>query len=202
MAARTLAASVVVTISLAELGCTSSGGVETRNPPHKLEPQKPEELEEPEEPEEPEEVLVGRNPPDPSLASAGEHEAGDDGDAVGNEGGAPEGGDDEGEADDGGGEGPDAAQANVRITQQPDGTCVSFPTDFKCPTGATCNPPPPKPVECPPEQQLPTAKDPADVTKRDNGQCWEHRKIRCPEGARCNPPPPRRVMCPSDADQP
>lgn len=36
-----------------------------------------------------------------------------------------------------------------RILRQVDGTCISLAEPMKCPPKATCNPPPPKRIECP-----------------------------------------------------
>lgn len=42
-----------------------------------------------------------------------------------------------------------------RVVQRPDGKCYEEPdlSNFKCPPKATCNPPPPMPVRCPPKSK-------------------------------------------------
>src|SRR5690606_27985563 len=179
MARRSFAASVVVTVSLAELACTSTGGGEHRDPPTELV-----DLEQ-----------ITRNPPDPSNG-VGEDDGGD----------APlaDGGGDEPVADDRG----DGTRVEPMIRRQPDGTCVEL-VNIQCPEGLMCNPPPPRTVPCPPddseaaqgEGERPDAGKTTRIVRRDDGTCWEHIvDFECPppERATCNPPPPRRVECPPD----
>ena len=152
MRRRTLAASVVVTVSLAELACTSSSGGETRNPP-------PQEL----DVEKPDPEPISHNPPDPSAGVQPPEEIPGD---------------------------------KITIEKMPDGTCMEY-VDVYCPPGDSCNPPPPREVQCPEEMELPTAKNPDAVSVRDNGECYESLGNEgCPPDVRCNPPPPRRVKCP------
>lgn len=93
---------------------------------------------------------------------------------------------------------PDAPP-NSHVEVQPDGTCVAFPKDFKCPPPpSTCNPPPPMPVKCP----LPVATDPSRVVKRADGTCFETFHVECAAGDLCNPPPPRDVACPKPPEPP
>jgi hypothetical protein len=213
MSRRTLAVSVVVTISLAEIGCTpsSSGEAPVTAPVTVNDPKKPE-IE-----------VIAPNPPDPAPSTAVEDEGDDFGSAPAQvaskvrierrsdgtcleivDVACPEGVQcnpppptvvpcppDHPDL-------PEAKQGE-NVTRRDDGSCWAF-TEFRCPEGATCNPPPPRQVACPPAKQYPQAKDPERVTKRANGQCWESRKVSCPPGARCNPPPPRRVECPEDLE--
>lgn len=205
MRRRTLAASVVVTVSLAELACTSSSGGETRNPP-------PQEL----DTKKPDPEPISRNPPDPSAGEVPPEEKPPEekppeeayGDKITIE------------------KMPDGTcmeyvsvycppgdscnpppprevpcplpepKVATNVDQRPDGSCwESF--DTKCPEGAKCNPPPPREVQCPKEMELPTAKNLDAVSVRDNGECYESLGNEgCPPDVRCNPPPPMRVKCP------
>lgn len=195
MRRRTLAASVVVTVSLAELACTSSPGGETRNPPPQaLDTKKP-------EPE-----PISRNPPDPSAGEVPPEEIPGDkitiekmpngtcreyvdvycppGDSCNppppREVPCPL---------------PEATVAK-NVSQKSDGSCWEY-FNAKCPEGAKCNPPPPHEVQCPKEMELPTAKNPDAVSVRENGECYESLGNEgCPPDVRCNPPPPMRVKCP------
>lgn len=86
-----------------------------------------------------------------------------------------------------------------RITRRRNGTCwQSFKTS--CPEGARCNPPPPRPVECPAELSLglPTQIKEGDKTtwRRPDGRCESMFNIECEEGSTCNPPPPQPTPCP------
>lgn len=93
---------------------------------------------------------------------------------------------------------PPTHAARWHVTKRGD-ACMAQP-HVECPTGApgqpvpTCNPPPPRAYECPPnmtEASLTVERRPGDPA------CFvERAPMRCPEGARCNPPPPRRVACP------
>jgi len=206
MRRRTLAASVVVTVSLAELACTSGTGGETRNPP----PQQVD-TKTPPDPE-----PISRNPPDPSAGEVPPEEKPPEekppeqipGDKVTVE------------------KQPDGTCIEYvsvycppgdscnpppprevpcplpepkladNVKQKPDGSCWEY-FDTKCPEGAKCNPPPPREVQCPKEMELPTAKNPDVVSVRENGECYESLgNVGCPPDVRCNPPPPRRVKCP------
>ncbi|MFN3197387.1 MAG: hypothetical protein ACE366_03045 [Bradymonadia bacterium] len=86
-----------------------------------------------------------------------------------------------------------------RITRRQNGTCWQS-SSMKCPEGARCNPPPPRPVTCPPELSLglPTQIKQGESTiwRLPNGQCEQMFNVKCPEGALCNPPPPQPVTCP------
>ncbi len=51
--------------------------------------------------------------------------------------------------------------ANYRIDDNGDGTCTAwFTGDTHCPEGASCNPPPPQDVACPPELSRPKPTNP------------------------------------------
>jgi len=110
------------------------------------------------------------------------------------------------------------------VEHHEDGSCWLI-EDPSCPPDATCNPPPPQPVDCAtgapvkepeptesapdagvaviatPEPPTPEASDGGSdeprVTydRRDDGTCWEYVDVTCPPQVRCNPPPPRRVDC-------
>lgn len=57
--------------------------------------------------------------------------------------------------------------------------CQSW-EDIQCPTGATCNPPPPRPVPCP-EEMLPTLVPGAEPTAKKDGDCFVGEvEVRCP----------------------
>jgi len=168
MSRRTLAVSVVVTISLADVGCTASSEP-TRNPPPdavtKTEPvTKPP----------PEREPINSNPPGPS-ADDGEPVA-DDGKPAADDGGAADGG--------------VVAPPKEQIHRLPDGTCERI-VDVVCDPGDSCNPPAPEIVPCP----LPVARDPSRVKLRGE-ECWESFAGNCPPDAKCNPPPPQQVQCP------
>lgn len=75
------------------------------------------------------------------------------------------------------------------------GMCRQYFTS-KCPPGARCNPPPPRPVRCPPEL-LPDAGPDETVLRRPDGTCEAMVHVKCPPGVLCNPPPPRPVRCPA-----
>jgi len=44
------------------------------------------------------------------------------------------------------------------IREQSDGHCLAFNNDAGCPQGATCNPPPPVEIVCPPVEMLPSPR--------------------------------------------
>jgi hypothetical protein len=91
-------------------------------------------------------------------------------------------------------------------------------TPVACPSPevATCNPPPPYPIDCPadlstlsfdafvPPQPPPLPKLPDGPIRKDaSGTCWSDPPASCPppeEGTTCNPPPPERVPCPPGAE--
>jgi len=71
--------------------------------------------------------------------------------------------------------------------------CYADLTTFRCPAGATCNPPGPKKVSCPPYEAG------AAVIEVSPGACRTTLVGgggNCPPGLRCNPPPPREVDVP------
>lgn len=76
------------------------------------------------------------------------------------------------------------------------GKCAAM-EDVQCPSGATCNPPPPQPYPCPAN----VTSYPAKLTEHaDTGACTVriHSVVECPRGMNCNPPPPHddKVPCP------
>lgn len=121
MARRTLAASVVVTVSLGELALGGCNKTTTSNPPIVENPPPPDD---------------GGEMDDGAMDDAGLEDGGEDGDA------AEDGGDDD---DDGG-----TTTAQTNIQKLDDGTCIEI-VDIDCPKGAMCNPPPPQKVPCPDE---------------------------------------------------
>lgn len=195
MKRRTLAASVVVTVSLADLACTS--GRTTGNPP-------PPTADGGEEP-------ISRNPPGPepepvrpppretieTLADGTcvlhVEEVCDPGDSCNPPPPRPV-------------PCPGATTdalpiaSNVdAVDRRGDGTCWEALSGLPCPEGVRCNPPPPRQVQCPPEQAaLPHATNVARVHERPDGTCWEVAETKCPPKVMCNPPPPWQVQCPSD----
>jgi hypothetical protein len=80
----------------------------------------------------------------------------------------------------------------VRIDAK--GACLAY-QDVQCPTGATCNPPPPQPVACPAGI---TVDRPVHIfAQAGSHDCYVMpAPVRCPERATCNPPPPRKTACP------
>lgn len=134
MASRTLAASVVVTVSLGELALGGCNKTTTSNPPIVENPPPPDD---------------GGAMDDGAMDDAGMDDDGmDDGgmDDGGADGAAEDGGD-EGEE---GGEDGDTTTAQANIQKLDDGTCIEI-VDIDCPKGAMCNPPPPQKVPCPDE---------------------------------------------------
>ena len=125
MASRTLAASVVVTVSLGELALGGCNKTPT-NPP------------------------ISENPPPPddggAMDDGGMDDAGMD-DGGMDDGGMDDGGMDGDAAEDGGDE---TTTAQTNIQKLDDGTCIEI-VDVECPKGAMCNPPPPQKVPCPDE---------------------------------------------------
>lgn len=78
------------------------------------------------------------------------------------------------------------------------------------PEVATCNPPPPEPIDCPADLStlsfdafVPPPPLPLGPVRKDGaGLCWYDPPANCPppeEGTTCNPPPPEQVPCPPDA---
>jgi hypothetical protein len=75
------------------------------------------------------------------------------------------------------------------------GACRASMT-VQCPQKGTCNPPPPRQVDCP---------DGIEVGKPLTIVAWEGQAgcyilpepVSCPKDATCNPPPPRRTACPT-----
>ncbi len=66
--------------------------------------------------------------------------------------------------------------------------------NVECPTGATCNPPPPQKYDCPPGIVM---GKPLTVVAVNNSQCIvEQPPPSCPPGAVCNPPRPKPFPCP------
>lgn len=69
---------------------------------------------------------------------------------------------------------------------QANGTCVSV-RDNTCKPGKHCNPPKPKTVKCPSGLRLPTASNDGEVYTRGDQTCWEResdqrsRRVVCPE---------------------
>ncbi len=99
---------------------------------------------------------------------------------------------------------PDAPSSGGRLRRNPTGVCTFFHDSPKCPPGATCNPPPPMAVKCPPEEKpdpkaLPEAPSSGGKLERnEDGSCtFYFDDPPCPEGAMCNPPPPMQVQCPA-----
>lgn len=123
MARRTLAASVVVTVSLGELALGGCNKTTTSNPPIVENPPPPDDGGEMDDG-----ALDGG-----AMDDAGMDDAGEDGDAP----------------DDGGDDG-DTTTAQTNIQKLDDGTCIEI-IDIDCPKGAMCNPPPPQKVPCPDE---------------------------------------------------
>ena len=63
-----------------------------------------------------------------------------------------------------------------------------------CPKGATCNPPPPRKVECPVGLTMPKG---LDIVSQGDGTCIVAQEpVHCPPHAMCNPPRPRSFACP------
>ena len=83
---------------------------------------------------------------------------------------------------------------NWTVMQNDDGTCVAH-LAVECKKGATCNPPPPQPIECPSGI---TAARPVDIfASAGSWDCYiKPPEVKCPEKATCNPPPPRKTACP------
>ena len=128
MARRTLAASVVVTVSLGELALGGCNKTKTSNPP---------------------EIT---NPPPPELDDGAMDDDGMDDDAMDDDAGMDDGDAAEDGGDDGeeGGEDGGTTTAQANIQKLDDGTCIEI-IDIDCPKGAMCNPPPPQKVPCPDE---------------------------------------------------
>jgi len=124
MARRTLAASVVVTVSLGELALGGCNKTPT-NPP------------------------ISENPPPPDDDGAMDDGAMDDGGADDGMNAGDDAGDD-GAAEEEGGEDGGTTTAQTNIQKLDDGTCIEV-IEIDCPKGAMCNPPPPKKVPCPDE---------------------------------------------------
>jgi hypothetical protein len=87
-----------------------------------------------------------------------------------------------------------AYHRNWTVTMQKDGTCEAYMA-VECKKGATCNPPPPQPIECPSGI---TAARPVDIfASAGSWDCYiKPPESKCPEKATCNPPPPRKTACP------
>ena len=87
-----------------------------------------------------------------------------------------------------------AYHRNWTVMQQKDGTCQAY-LAVECKKGATCNPPPPQPIECPSGI---TAARPVDIfASAGSWDCYiKPPEVTCPEKATCNPPPPRKTACP------
>lgn len=67
--------------------------------------------------------------------------------------------------------------------------------NITCPPQATCNPPRPSKVECPPGLTMPQG---LTIEETYPGQCGVfYPDPPCPAGATCNPPPPVSVACPT-----
>lgn len=93
---------------------------------------------------------------------------------------------------------PDAAVAAFQprrwdITSAGGHDCYAELLTFSCPEGATCNPPAPRKVKCPPYNAG------NEVTEIAAGKCQMllvEGGGHCPPHAHCNPPPPREVDVP------
>jgi len=76
-----------------------------------------------------------------------------------------------------------------------DGKTCHAMLEVSCPTGATCNPPPPAAVDCPPGIEI---NRPLQIEEYTGKQCTlYYPDPPCPEGASCNPPAPQKVDCPT-----
>jgi hypothetical protein len=88
-----------------------------------------------------------------------------------------------------------------------DRTWVVYMHDNKCTVGThascpknepgkpmhTCNPPPPRPYECPRGM---ANNEQLTIEQRGDSCMIPSPHVNCPAGAMCNPPPPRSVPCP------
>lgn len=79
---------------------------------------------------------------------------------------------------------------------QADGTCMRV-KENKCKPGAHCNPPKPKKIKCPKELQLPRKKGKAEVYEAANHTCWQRGVADCAGSDDCDPVPSTRVVCPA-----
>ena len=85
--------------------------------------------------------------------------------------------------------------------KQADGACYAT-HEFHCPPmGAngirpTCNPPPPAPIDCPPEL---TVEQPIAIIRYSGSTTCtiERAPFSCPPNVACNPPPPQHFKCPT-----
>jgi len=218
MRPRRLATSVVITISLAQLG-----GCDTKPAPDgKAEAGKPGEgAVKPEKKTEPRSKQDALRPdPAPRNPPSIRNKPADGGDSAGADGApAADGGDKAdggGDKADGGGDKADGGDKtkkpaevdpfkfpanqldlpkDKRIVLEANGTCVQTSTRV-CKPGVHCNPPKPKAVKCPKELRLPKPKGDAEVYRIGLQTCWQRGESTCAEGEVCDPPPSTRVVCP------
>jgi len=83
---------------------------------------------------------------------------------------------------------------NWTVMLADDGQCTAY-LAVECKTGATCNPPAPRPIACPDGI---TASRPVDIfASAGSNDCYiKPPEVSCPAKATCNPPPPRKTACP------
>lgn len=88
--------------------------------------------------------------------------------------------------------------ASASVYRAPDGCRISHP--MSCPPGASCNPPPPEPVDCPPS--LRDAGDPEPVARRPKGkEDWLRVRPSLWVGAQCTYQPEYFCAPPGKRDQ-
>ncbi len=81
------------------------------------------------------------------------------------------------------------------VSLQDDGTCLAHADDGGCPEGASCNPPPPRPVLCP--DGIQEGQWMSMWAVQGETGCWvSAADTGCPSNAKCNPPPPQATSCP------
>lgn len=73
-------------------------------------------------------------------------------------------------------------------------TCRAY-VPVVCQPKATCNPPPPRAIDCPDGI---TVERPVRVMEQAPGECYALPEVTpCPKDMACNPPPPRKTACPT-----
>ena len=89
---------------------------------------------------------------------------------------------------------PPDYQRNWTVKLDSDGACRAY-VEVHCKKGATCNPPPPRKIECPTGISV---DRPVQVyAQAGSWDCYAVlESAKCPEKATCNPPPPRKTQCP------
>ena len=92
---------------------------------------------------------------------------------------------------------------NTKVWRRADGQCY-LERESSCPPGARCNPPPPRPVLCPPITPgvVETKPNGDRLIRHDDGFCYVHLKSTCKPEVKCNPPAPRQAECPAVAPRP